>query len=156
MCGIQNVYFDGTREDWVKVSEKLKNLEKYDIDGKLAQYTKAVGKIIAKFIETYDGKPDKAWWNKIMTTEEVRVASGRGGTYVEGWILNFFGIYHRTHIDDIPNTGLGVPIKLINELTSTEKELEMLIDWVSVSKLKEYTYKPDIGMCIVERSRNKY
>lgn len=25
-CGINNVYFAGTREDWTKVQEKLKNL----------------------------------------------------------------------------------------------------------------------------------
>lgn len=38
-CGIENVYFDGTREDWVKVGEKLKNLRKYDVNGKLTRYT---------------------------------------------------------------------------------------------------------------------
>ncbi len=30
-----------------------------------------------------------------------------------------------------------------------------MADWVSVSKLDEYIYKPDIGVCIVERSRKQ-
>jgi hypothetical protein len=34
-CGINNIYFDGTREDWVKVLEKLLALVKYDVDGKV-------------------------------------------------------------------------------------------------------------------------
>lgn len=46
---------------------------------------------------------------------------------------------------------MNVPIKLVNYLTKTEKKLELLADWVSVSKVNETTYKPDIGMCILER-----
>ena len=35
------------------------------------------------FIKTYDGSPDKDWWNLVMTTEERRGMSGvKGGTYI--------------------------------------------------------------------------
>lgn len=54
-------------------------------------------------------------------------------------------------MDRLPKTLISVPIKLVNEFTKTEKKLELIADWVSVSKVNEYTYKPDIGMCIVER-----
>jgi hypothetical protein len=54
-------------------------------------------------------------------------------------------------VDQIPKTAISVPIKLVNEFTKTEKKLELIADWVSVSKVNDYTYKPDIGMCIVER-----
>ena len=60
----------------MKIGEKLKNLEKYDVDGKLVRYVKAVGNIITKFIETYDGNPDTEWWNNIITTDEVRNVCG--------------------------------------------------------------------------------
>ncbi len=46
---------------------------------------------------------------------------------------------------------VSVPIKMVNELTQTEKKLELITDWISVSKINENTYKPDIGMCIVMR-----
>lgn len=64
-----------------------------------------------------------------------------------------YGIYGKVEISEIPKTSISVPIKLVNKLTMTEKNLELIADWVSVSKVNEHTYKPDIGMCIVERSR---
>jgi hypothetical protein len=44
---------------------------------------------------------------------------------------------------------------LVNKWTNTQKKLELIADWVSVSKVNDTTYKPDIGMCIVERERNQ-
>ena len=135
-CGINNVYFDGTREDWVKVKNKLKFLAKYDTDLKLKTYVENVSFILDKFIQTFDGSPDVEWWNTIVATEEQRAMSGvRGGTYVEGWILHFFGKDGRTHITDIPVFDISVPIKLVNELTKTVKHLELKTNWISVSKV---------------------
>lgn len=34
-CGLNNIYFAGTRDDWVKVLAKSRNLAKYDVDGAL-------------------------------------------------------------------------------------------------------------------------
>ena len=39
----------------------------------------------------------------------------RGGTYIEGWILHFFGMCGRTHINEISNVVIKVPIKLIDK-----------------------------------------
>lgn len=38
MCGLDNIYFAGTRDDWVKVQQKLNYLIKYDVDGVLKKY----------------------------------------------------------------------------------------------------------------------
>ena len=81
------------------------------------------------------------------------MSGGKDELYVEGWILHFFGIYQSCDITDIPHFAIEVPIKLINEWTNTEKDLELLGDWVSVSKVDENTYKPDIGMCIYEKQK---
>ena len=123
------------------------------MDAKLKDYVQQVSVIINKFILTFEGEPDKEWWNQIIATEEQRAMSGvKGGTYVEGWILEFFGLSDRTHIDNIPCFDISVPIKLVNELTHTIKHLELKADWVSVSKVNETTYKPDIAMCIFKDS----
>ena len=149
-CGISNVYFSGTRGDWEKVFTKLKNLKKYDVDGVLKKYVHHVGVIIQKFLETYDGKPDVSWWNNIMETEQAMQSSGgKDELYVEGWILHFFGLYTKCDITDIPLMPIEVPIKLKNEWTKQEKDLLLLADWTSVSKVDSCTYKPDIGMCII-------
>ena len=71
---------------------------------------------------------------------------------MEGWILDFFGLDYKTHISDIPSFDISVPIKLINELTKTVKNLELKADWVSVSKVNETTYKPDIALCLFKNS----
>ena len=69
--------------------------------------------------------------------------------------MHFFGKTSRTHIDSIPNYDVSVPIKLVNELTKTVKHLELKVDWVSVSKVSDCLYKPDIGLCIFKNSEEK-
>ena len=68
-CGINNVYFDGKREDWVLLISKMKHLAKYDVDGGLKKYITHVEVILQNFLKTFDGNPDVGWWNNIMTTE---------------------------------------------------------------------------------------
>jgi hypothetical protein len=41
-CGLNNIYFAGVREDWLKVNSKLKNLNQYDVDGELKKYVEHV------------------------------------------------------------------------------------------------------------------
>lgn len=52
------------------------NLSKYDQDGELNKYIQEVGKILDEFLKTFDGKPNKDWWNLMMSSEERRVGSG--------------------------------------------------------------------------------
>ena len=75
-CGINNIYFGGTREDWEKLQHKLLNIKRYDVDGVLKKYVEHVSVILRKFLDTFDGNPDDIWWNGIMNTEEVRRSSG--------------------------------------------------------------------------------
>ncbi len=83
MCGLDNIYFAGTRDDWVKVQQKLNYLIKYDVDGVLKKYITHVDQILKNFIETFDEKPNKKWWNTIMTSEQRQVGSGgQSDTYI--------------------------------------------------------------------------
>ena len=63
--------------------------------------------------------------------------------------MYFFGIYKEGDASGLPDYSIKVPIKLKNEITKVTKDLILVSDWVSISKLNERTYKPDIGMCIV-------
>ena len=59
-----------------------------------------------------------------MTSEERRLGSGGDSdTYVEGWILHFFGIYDKVEVGDIPSTATKVPIKLVNMITKVRKNM---------------------------------
>lgn len=147
-CGINNVYMAGTREDWSKMINKLNNLVQFDVDGKLKEYIFHMRVILGKFLDTFEGNPDRDWWNTVMKTPENREIYGGDEMEVEGWIINFFGIYSKHTFTGFPEYTIKVPIKLTNTLTNTEKHLLLVSDWVSVSKLNDRTYKPDVGLCI--------
>ena len=53
-CGLNNIYFAGTRKDWVKVLDKTTNLIKYDVDGGLKEYVSHMEVILKNFLDTYD------------------------------------------------------------------------------------------------------
>jgi hypothetical protein len=149
-CGINNVYFEGIREDWIKLINKANNLKKYDVDGKLINYLKHIEIILKEFLNTFDGKPNVKFWNKIMTINRETLGSGNE-QYISGWITHFYGIYNEVSLDKIPDYSICVPVELQNQKTGKTKELEINSNWCSVSKVSEYFYKPDIGLCIVEK-----
>lgn len=155
-CGIGNVYFEGTSDDWIKLKSKLLNLQKYFADmedGKIQEYIKRVEIILDNFIQTYDGKPDINFWNTIASTRSIQIGSGgETATYVKGWILHFLGIYTEEDIDIIPDFTINVPVTLENTITSQTKNLQILAKFVSSSVVIDSNccaiYKPDIGICI--------
>jgi len=69
---------------------------------------------------------------------------------VEGWILHFFGLYGKQDSSEFQDLSIMVPIKQVNQKKGTEKNLYLISGWNSVSKINERTYKPDIGLSIVE------
>ena len=91
-----------------------------------------------------------------MTTPEKRRDYGGEALEVEGWILHFFGIYKKIDVNFLPDYTINVPVKVVDLWSKTEKELTIVSNWVSTSKLNERTYKPDMGLCIVEQSCSKY
>ena len=154
-CGINNVYFAGVKEDWEKILNKLEFLSNFDSGNNiLIKYISKIKIIINKFIDTFDNNVDISFWNSIMTTNEEKRKSSGGPyeiTWIDGWILHFFGIYKKTDFDDIPNYTISVPIKLINQFTGIEKNLILGGGWSGISKLDDYTYKPDLGLSIINK-----
>ena len=148
-CGIGNVYFEGVRDDWVKLIEKLDNLKKYDVDKRLIYYVDKMNYIFTNFLKTYDGERNEYFWNNIMSTNERRVGSGSDiQTHILGWILHFYGIYGYVDLSDVPSYSIEVPIDFTNCDTGDTKELKLTGDWILTSKLDEYTYQPTFGLCI--------
>lgn len=111
-----------------------------------------VEKIIDNFIGLYDGRVNLDWWNSIyVKSKQVRQGSLiHQIPSVDGWFLHLLGIYGQATIKDIPKVSVSVPIVLENKVARTKKKLELLTGWVSVSKINEYTYKPDVGVCILQ------
>ncbi|CAF4513356.1 unnamed protein product, partial [Rotaria sp. Silwood2] len=73
MCGIRNVHFMGTLEDWKLLrnkTAKLKNLTAPTRDN-FGSYIDGLLPIIDQFIQTYQGNVDNQFWNKVMDIEHV-------------------------------------------------------------------------------------
>jgi len=68
----------GTLEDWTRLRDKTAALAKYALAAgdKWAVYIDRVLVILDKFVDTYQGRVDVAFWNTIVATEQIRIGSG--------------------------------------------------------------------------------
>ncbi len=90
-CGIPYIILKGTPADWRKVAEKVQGLEAYN----MGWWTKELKPIIAEFVKTAEGHPDKTFWKNIVM--EDRPDRLRGGgcsnekpTDLDGWMVKLF------------------------------------------------------------------
>ena len=58
-------------------------------------------------------------------------------------------------LDDVPDYSIAVPVELVNYLTGTEKKMEIVANWLSVSKVNFYTFKSDLGLAIIKKEEEK-
>ena len=156
MCGINNVYFKGCEDDWLKLLDKILELGKYDVDGMLTQYINKVNIILHKFYDTFNNKVDVSFWNNIVQSEEVRVGSGGDiDTRITGWILHFYGIYNTTTFEEMEMKKTQVPVKLYNEFTNTSKDLLLETYFSNICRIGECTYTPRLRVeMIVKKETN--
>jgi hypothetical protein len=80
-CGIPSITLNGTREDWIKIKGKLKQLDKYG----LSAWANNLSPLIDEFINVYDGKINKEFWQSIY-----KDAVEYNAFYISGWIIKFF------------------------------------------------------------------
>ncbi|CAF2657114.1 unnamed protein product [Rotaria sp. Silwood2] len=78
MCGIRNVHFMGTSEDWKLLRYKTTKLKNFTVPNRddFGSYIDGLLPIIDQFIQTYQDNVDNQFWNKVMDVEHV----GRGGS----------------------------------------------------------------------------
>jgi hypothetical protein len=78
-CGIRNVHFMGTLDDWQLLRRKTEQLQNFtrSRNDSFASYIEGLLPIIDQFIQTYEGNVDKKFWNKIMDIKHV--GGGRSG-----------------------------------------------------------------------------
>lgn len=80
-CGIPNISLSGEKKDWETILHQLDKLS----DLGLSEWGENIKPIIQEFINVYDGKIDKEFWQRIYKT-----ASEYNATYISGWIIKFF------------------------------------------------------------------
>jgi hypothetical protein len=104
-CGIPTITLTGTPQDWQKVVEKTQQLEKYGV----GDWTKNLIPILTEFVNASEGKPNQAFWQKMVKKQRVDKLGGGGclpsqPTELDGWILKFFPDENGLTLDQVPNT----------------------------------------------------
>ncbi len=87
-CGIKNIHFKGTLDDWCKLKEKVEYISQYEC----SKWTSWLSEVINQFINTYQGKVDVDFWNKLVDWKDGFGGSGMRvkNSDISGWILAFF------------------------------------------------------------------
>jgi len=147
-CGINNVHFLGTLDDWEHLPLKLTKLRKYGSVGNWNQYIDNMVPILNNFIKTYKGDVDVDYWNKIMNFKQGRLGSG-STTFVSGWIINFFGFEAGQEVDvgKLPDRFFDVTVKIDNKLTSIIKNVSLIGGFGGVN-YSNGSYRPQLSYAV--------
>ena len=153
-CGIPYIILEGKLEDWEKILEKLKTLNKCGF------YISDMKEDILKIIDTKKGKIDLDFWRKIImeTKETVRETKKCMSYHVEknvisGWILDFYsqeGIIEKQNDHyKLNDEVIKAPITL-EDLNTGEKKMGIV--YAGVRDLKQdlvsYIVEPIVNYCL--------
>ena len=76
-CGIRKVHFLGTLDDWSLLRNKTKQLQGFTMpNDEFWTYVDGLLPVLDQFINTYQGKVDNKFWDKIFNVEHVGRGSG--------------------------------------------------------------------------------
>ena len=106
--------------------------------------------ILGKFIDTYQGKVDLDFWNKIMDSSKGRLGSGTTTKY-SGWILDLFGLEGK--VDEVKINTIDVDIEIFFEETGEIKQVQLVGGFKAVSQ-EGKIFRPHLSMAIIESPSN--
>lgn len=79
-CGIRNVHFMGTLDDWKVLRQKTEQLKSFAIPNQRGDgfdtYVDGLLPILDQFIEAYQGNVDYQFWNTVMDIKHEYGGSG--------------------------------------------------------------------------------
>ena len=105
-CGIPSITLKGTPEDWQKVLEKTKQLEKYG----MSDWFKSLTPILTEFVNASKGEPNQTFWQGMVKKERPdelvgnKVCDLRKPTVLDGWMLKLFPDENGQTLDQVPHT----------------------------------------------------
>ncbi|CAF0745870.1 unnamed protein product [Adineta steineri] len=157
-CGIRNVHFMGTLDDWKLLQEKTRQLQSFSTpEDEFATYITGLLPILNQCIQTYEGKVDNQFWDTIFDLKHRNGMSGmKDGTYVNGWFLRLCYGNHwdgSYHMEDIKLNSLVVPVKVKDENVNESKMCYFAGGFHGVDSY-DGMHKPVMSLAIVEDSNS--
>jgi hypothetical protein len=141
--GIPSITLLGTQADWIKLVEKLTQMEKLSFGNEPRLYANILGPILARFIVTFDRPNDPAirlFWNDIVTIA-ARQKLCHTTDIVTGWI-------HALHFWE----GTGNPVsslKVTSDSATNNQTLQLdniIFPWRKTKDLP--TAYSHVAMCV--------
>ncbi|KAF0420791.1 hypothetical protein F8M41_006897 [Gigaspora margarita] len=152
-CGIPKVTLEGTLEDWMKLQEKVAQLRKLNLE--LDFWLDRLEPVIWNLVATYRGEVDEDFWGRIVKID--RVFGSGGGTYISGWLMNFFPYCENNmRVENIPDGIVGVPFTLDGQ------KLKFIAGFIGANQEiledsdGESVVSPVIGWSIVDDIKDPY
>lgn len=123
-CGIRRVGLLGTAADWEKLRDHIHKLRAFAVPPHLWDRFFEGGRTYVSWIDdlvyianrlilTHQGKPDVAWWSRILNKHTTQ-GSG-SGTYVGGWLMALVSKHpadgSQMNIQGIKSLRFSVPVK---------------------------------------------
>ena len=166
-CGIPTITLTGTPQDWQKVVEKTQQLEKYGV----GDWTQNLIPILTEFVKASEGKPNQAFWQKMVKKQRVDKLDGGGcipghPTELDGWILKFFPDENGLTLDQVPNTHkmpservyVDFKYQIINPADGTvlsETPMQLVAGFIGADvDLKTRAMKPKMGWIVRQMEGN--
>ena len=154
VCGIPEITLKGTTEDWQKVYDKAKQLEKYD----LKWWTKQLEPLLNEFIKTSKREIDKKFWRNMFKYHSQKEYGAPN--VIDGWIVKFFPYDKdgkRNNLKQL-NGGGNLPEEIVKvdlmyiesfEDTTRTIPLELWAGFIGVEQnASDFTLTPKIGWMI--------
>ena len=162
ICHFPFIVIEGTVEDWQKIVDKLKKIQKFDLDF----WVKDLLPIFDKIIDTKKGNVDKKFWNDMIHIQPKKGPYRPG--YVDGWFVKFFlydiygskigGKVGDKRKDELTSEMLTIPfiLTVVGGADSYSVDCEFVAGFVGVSQDQETKcIKPEIGWIIREEDKEQ-
>jgi len=153
ICGIPEITLQGTSEDWQKILDKAKQLEKYG----LTWWTKELEPILKEFVKASKGKIDKKFWRNMFKYHSQK---GYGApNIIDGWIVKFFPYDKdgkRNNLKELqgrdgnlPDEIAKVDLRYLDSETGVETQLELWAGFIGLEQNREnFALTPKIAWMI--------
>ena len=154
VCGIPEITLKGSTEDWQKIYDKTKKLEKYD----LKWWTDELEPILNEFIKTSKGEINKKFWRNMFKYHSQKQYGAP--KIIDGWIVKFFPYDKddkRNNLKELEGGGnlpgeiVKVDLKYIESFGDSTRTIPLEL-WAGFIGLEQnsidFTLTPKIGWMI--------
>lgn len=161
VCGIPQITLKGTTEDWEKILEKTRKLEKYD----LGWWTKELEPILKEFVHASKGQINKRFWrNMFKYHSKKRYGAPK---IIDGWIVKFFpydkdgqrnSLNRLVGTQSLPEEIVKVDLKYLKTdgAYTEETMLELWAGFIGLEQNTEtYALTPQISWMIRKKDINR-